>query len=487
MGAETPTIQRDDMPAGTKQQYAPKARKGLKSRDSSPGDVLVFERTPAGFSLIGGTGRGSSWAGVVDVSDAEESAVTRAWSTGVPVRLDGRHAQHVVGPYYARHSVAVAVGDRHVVVLGSDRRLAMSDGDVMRLAIATVDRTQGVPADKLLADELELVHTLRALMAYRPETVRETLRHVASVAAGALSCEIAIIQVEHGAHAVVETIGLHPGATPLIEAGTLARTFLTGRPTEPHLEQVVTADHPMGTAGPIGARIASSLSLPLGSRPSLGVLSLAHATVSPRGFTSLCQRIGRAIAEAAELLITQAAAREQLSEERDMLARISRMDALTGVANRRAWDEEVRRVEATAEGRRGYVLTCDLDDLKSTNDRFGHQAGDELLRGAASVLARSVRIGDLVARIGGDEFAVLLRDADAATAKRIRDRIRRAESRWRSADDRLSLSLSIGFAPLLVGGMEDARRAADQRMYSNKRRRVRSQGRGARTRIVRAA
>lgn len=429
-----------------------------------PKDVLVFERVATGFSLIGGTGRGATWAGLVEVSDAEDSLVCRAWSTGVPARLSGRKPQHTVGPYYARHAVAVAVGDRHVVVVGSDRALPMTDADVTRLAVATVDRTQGVPADKLLADELELVHTLRALMAYRPENVRDTLRHVATVAAGALSCEIAVIRVEQDGNQVVESIGLDPESLSALEDGSGSDPLWADMPDAPRVQQVAASDLP-------GADIVSSFSLPIGSQPALGMLALAHATARPRGFTSLCQRIGRAVAEAAELLITQATAREALASERDRLARASQIDAMTGLANRRAWDEEAQRL-ASAGVARGHVVTCDLDELKQTNDRFGHPAGDELIRGAAAVLLASVRSTDLVARIGGDEFAVLLRDADSATTRRIRDRLRRAERRWGTDDRNLVLRLSMGVAPMCAGDLASARLEADRRMYANKRRRL---------------
>jgi diguanylate cyclase (GGDEF)-like protein len=284
------------------------------------------------------------------------------------------------------------------------------------------------------------------------------------VAAGALSCEIAVIRVEQDGHRVVESIGLDPATQARIQDGSDADPLWADTPDGPRVQQVATSDL-------ADADIVSSISLPIGSQPTLGVLALAHATARPRGFTSLCQRIGRAVAEAAELLITQATAREALASERDRLARASQIDAMTGLANRRAWDEEAQRL-ASAGVARGHVVTIDLDELKQTNDRFGHPAGDELIRGAAAVLLASVRSTDLVARIGGDEFAVLLRDADSATAGRIRARLRRAERRWRAADKHLVLRLSMGVAPMCDGDLESARRAADRRMYANKRRRL---------------
>jgi len=156
----------------------------------APEDVLIFEQTDLGFTLVGGDGRGAGWAGIVDLGPADDALVGRSWRRGTAERISGRRPRQVAGPYYARHAIAVPVGQRHVVVFGANRPITLGDSELVRLAAAAVDRTDGVSADKLLADELELVHALRVLMAYRPVTVRETVRHVATVAARALSCEL---------------------------------------------------------------------------------------------------------------------------------------------------------------------------------------------------------------------------------------------------------------------------------------------------------
>jgi diguanylate cyclase (GGDEF)-like protein len=438
-------------------------------------DVLVFERTDAGFSLIGGRGRGEGWAGIVEVAAAEESLVKRAWKVGVPVRQQGSRPQQAVGPYHARYAIAVPVGDRHVVVLGSNRRFEMSDAEVVRFAAATVDQTHGVPADKLLADELELVQTLRALMAYQPETVRDTLRHIATVAAGALSCEVAVARVERAGVQIVEAVGLDRGAVTQLETNVGTVPPFEATRADARVDQVA----PVGW-NRLGADLASSISLPLGAPPMFGVLALGHAATKPRGFTSLCQRIGRAVAESAELLLSQAVAREQLANERDLLARVSGTDPLTGLANRRAWDQEAARVAAASADSNGDGLTCgfvvsaDLDDLKGANDQYGHAVGDALIRGAASLLQSSVRSTDLVARIGGDEFGVLLLGANARTAARVRLRIRRAEGKWRVTEHGLAPRLSVGVAAIRDGEVDAALQAADAKMYADKRARRRT-------------
>ena len=436
------------------------------AEDFAPDDVLVFEQKDAVFALVGGSGRGETWAGIVEV-DAASSLVGRAWRSGRPLRQSGPRAAHVAGPYHARHAVAVPLGDRHVVVFGGSRPLTAGDSELVRRAAAAVDHTDAVPAHKLLADELELVHAVRSLMAYRPENIADTLRHVATVAAAALSCEIAAVRVEFEGRIVATAINLESGdqAEPAAPLGLhLAETAGMGLPA---LSQA-------GASGPdlFGHDVASHITLPIGGDPALGALALAHTTSRPRGFTSLCQRIARAVAEAAELLISQAAAREQLAAERDLLARMSGTDPLTGLANRRVWNDEVEAAVAGPMASPAVVVSSDLDGLKAANDRFGHAAGDALIRAAANLLRSCVRDGDLVARVGGDEFAILLRDADRRTAEQICVRIRRAERLWATGEHRLAPRLSLGYACVQGGDLEAARQAADVAMYTNKRRRA---------------
>jgi diguanylate cyclase (GGDEF)-like protein len=94
------------------------------------------------------------------------------------------------------------------------------------------------------------------------------------------------------------------------------------------------------------------------------------------------------------------------------------MDVLTPVLNRRAFLREMKRVAAFAQryGSPASVVFFDLDGFKSVNDRFGHAAGDEALKAVAKRLLANVRESDIVGRMGGDEFAVLLAQADKETA-----------------------------------------------------------------------
>jgi diguanylate cyclase (GGDEF)-like protein len=140
-------------------------------------------------------------------------------------------------------------------------------------------------------------------------------------------------------------------------------------------------------------------------------------------------------------------------------------DALTGLYNRRAWErllaDEVHRVDR--HGDPTIVVMTDLDDLKMINDSGGHAAGDAYLRSAAAALLDAVRRTDVVARVGGDEFGVLLRHCDEGAADA------RIEEIHRSMGD-VGVATSVGWAPVTIGDNLDAALAeADEALYVEKR------------------
>jgi diguanylate cyclase (GGDEF)-like protein/PAS domain S-box-containing protein len=160
---------------------------------------------------------------------------------------------------------------------------------------------------------------------------------------------------------------------------------------------------------------------------------------------------------------------EQVRAEQELLI-LATHDPLTGLANRAALRDEITRALSSSNrsGQLTAVLMIDLDRFKYVNDSLGHTAGDELLRAAADRIASSVRGGDLVARPGGDEFVIVMRQLDdPSEAVRVAWRIvtdLRAPFKTNGAE--LSATASIGVAIATASsGAEDLLREADTAMY----------------------
>ena len=110
-----------------------------------------------------------------------------------------------------------------------------------------------------------------------------------------------------------------------------------------------------------------------------------------------------------------------LTTDNRIVRNMANRDPLTGLANRRVFEQAL---DDLVDGEKhGALLLVDVDDFKKVNDTLGHQEGDRILRLIAGVLQRCVRTSDISARIGGDEFALLLPDCDVKTAGRIAERI----------------------------------------------------------------
>lgn len=164
----------------------------------------------------------------------------------------------------------------------------------------------------------------------------------------------------------------------------------------------------------------------------------------------------------------------QLKQVNASLQVASRTDPLTGLPNRRAMLEELRaeRLRAIRKHIPMAVLMTDVDRFKTVNDCCGHEAGDLLLRTLAQVLRDALRAYDVCCRWGGDEFLVLLPSTDAAGAREVGEKLRRAtEKLSASAGHRkIRLGLSVGVAVLEAEeSIDDLLRQADQDMYAKKR------------------
>ncbi|HWJ82609.1 MAG TPA: diguanylate cyclase [Nocardioides sp.] len=151
---------------------------------------------------------------------------------------------------------------------------------------------------------------------------------------------------------------------------------------------------------------------------------------------------------------------------------VAHHDVLTGVLNRRGLTIELERQAALAgRGHAGAVLLCDLDNFKTVNDEFGHEAGDALLVHVARLLQGTVRTTDVVGRLGGDEFAVVLPGTDLAAARSVADKVARCldEDPGDEPWSEVPVSVSVGVAEFTPGRtMDQVLGDADRAMYAAK-------------------
>jgi diguanylate cyclase len=156
------------------------------------------------------------------------------------------------------------------------------------------------------------------------------------------------------------------------------------------------------------------------------------------------------------------------------LVELAEHDALTGLYNRRRFHEELDRMLADAVRRDGEVglLALDLDGFKPINDAFGHQAGDEVLVRMAESVRRIVRRNEMFFRVGGDEFALLVPDADAEALAELATRLVEAVAslQFEFASRPVGVTASVGIArfPVNAADAEALIGAADEAMYRSK-------------------
>ena len=163
----------------------------------------------------------------------------------------------------------------------------------------------------------------------------------------------------------------------------------------------------------------------------------------------------------------------RLQERVEQLDQLAHQDSLIDVPNRRGFMRELERLIARVDryGINAAMLFVDLDGLKIINDTFGHRAGDEALIQVANLLAKGVRHSDVVARIGGDEFGILLEASDEndahETATRLVDQICGCE--FIHDGDPMPLSVAIGVG--MIDSLDTAETVmdrADEAMYRRK-------------------
>jgi len=300
---------------------------------------------------------------------------------------------------------------------------------------------------------------------------RPRLMATAKVAAGDDTVAWVTIGIEVGP----PLLTLLEQATPLPDHGSLVFVrhgrVVTGGPVGAHYavlrdgqvtlgsEKFVARGVPLGTAStrvfaiePVAAIDARTLPY---RRRLLFVAALTLAVVA-----GLAMRLARPLL--------------RLFGEASKLRRQARTDSLTGLVNRRAFDDRLGRELETA-GSLGYEVTlvmCDLDNFKAINDRYGHLAGDEVLRAVGRVFSESVRDRDIAARYGGEELALVLPGTPLIGGRRLSERIRRKleELRVETADgETIGFTASFGAATFPThASAESLLAAADRALYEAK-------------------
>ena len=297
-----------------------------------------------------------------------------------------------------------------------------------------------------------------------------------------LACLWALVRrpaarLDPGALAFVGLAGIQVATALMIVRLQHVEFYLLGFSLALHASGTLLVARPRWTVALVGTSWAA-LGLSLATAPGPLAGRTLAAVLFFTGVTSLVALVvhGRRW----PLLVDQLAARIALEDEQqrtrellDRLERLSMEDPLTGLANRRRWDAELAGAcaDARTSGGRLAVVLVDVDHFKLVNDRYGHAGGDAALQAVAALLSARVREGDLVARVGGDEIAVLLRGADAGRAAALAEGVRlAAHALHPEALSTAGLSLSLGVAAA-SGADADPRQllaAADAQLYRAK-------------------
>lgn len=165
----------------------------------------------------------------------------------------------------------------------------------------------------------------------------------------------------------------------------------------------------------------------------------------------------------------------RIYEQQKQLRQLSRTDGLTGLYNRRYWQsralEEFER--CNRYNHQSVLIMIDIDHFKSINDNFGHNTGDDVIRGLGDILQRQLRNIDISGRFGGEEFAVILTGTDLTEAKKVAERLRLAVANEIIGDHtpvRCTISLGLAEIDKDMQSLEDWISAADSALYSAKER-----------------
>ncbi len=270
----------------------------------------------------------------------------------------------------------------------------------------------------------------------------------------------ASIVATHGyPRALVEHVRIEPGA------GVIGSVIASRRPVHASGE-----DEGLGRPRRPRYHTSSFVAVPiLGGREVLGAICVTDKK-GDRAFDQSDVAVLRTFAAGAALALD----RERAADSAEAYAHAAAVDTVTGVFNRRYF--QVRLDEELQRSRRHQIplalLLIDVDDFKHVNDSHGHLAGDTVLRDIGEILRHSVRIFDVCARFGGEEFVIIMPGSSSDNARRIAERIREHIEAYRPSDrvlGALRVTVSIGLAVSWSGSTaSQLLERADRALYTAK-------------------
>ena len=224
---------------------------------------------------------------------------------------------------------------------------------------------------------------------------------------------------------------------------------------------------PAFSANPTRYRTTSFAAVPmLAGSEAIGVITVTDKRGSD-AFTRRDELVLRTLSAAAAVAIVAARSIDAVTR----LQYAATIDSLTGLLNRPGFDHRLHQELERSRRESGHlaVLMADVDDFKTINDTRGHQVGDAVLKHVGSVIRSSVRVFDVCARFGGDEFAVVMPNSDRDSAILCAERIRRRLAERTDDNELPAVSISIGVAVVAAGdAAADLVSRADQCLYRAK-------------------
>jgi two-component system cell cycle response regulator len=437
MTARILLVRDGDMPAATVERVLARDYAAVQTAEGWSAAKVALVAEPFDLVVVGGRGDGEA---AIDFArtvrrDARHEALPVVLSIHLPtpsaaIAAYGAGVDAVIGP----HPDTVLLGARlrfllrrHALI--EELRLRERAGEKLGIHLSPTDRIEAAPLPRrlmVLTDDGKMAPALEsALLAAGFHASGALARPLLAVPAPDAGPELVLIDVTR--------------ADPLA---------LAARFRQMHRHCPVALAHevrdPFRAVRALDLGIAEPLPRPL----EPGVAAAALTRMAER--QALLDRLRRQHAESIDLAVT---------------------DALTGVFNRRYLEAYFELQKRGAQDGAFALLLLDIDRFKQINDRLGHAAGDAALRQIAERLLGHVRASDMVVRVGGEEFVVLMPGADRATAETVAERLRAviADKPFTVVGEKIAVTVSIGIATGAVAGSRGLLAEADGALYASKR------------------